>query len=204
MLFVSVRIIFWSVAFIVCFFLIKKSRIVHKRKWYIIALIAAVILTVVSALIPIENAFITFSSPEATYNYTHSGEVSLVVNGEKTDFVIGKNGDTDVYAIIPKSGNGWKLGMGSDTKKVIQTLSDGITVCVYQYKNSGDCYITVLDTNGGASEVSDNHNSEFYYLDKTNSTLNKTFYTYYAYINEFDDRYTLIVNGNTIRLQNGK
>lgn len=198
MFFVIIRIIFWSIAFIISFLLIRKSRIIHKRQWATVTLVVAVILTSISALIPIENALITFSSPESAYNYNNSGNVKLIVDGEKTDFVVGTKGDADVYLIIPKSNDGWKLGMGLDTKKVFQTISNGITIYVYKYKNTDDYYITVLDTNGGSTNITDNHNSKFKHLEKFNSILGKTFYTYYAYINNFDDQYTLTVNGNSI------
>ena len=129
-------------------------------------------------------------------------DAKLIVDGEKTNFVVGVKGDVNIYAIIPKSDNGWKLGMSFDTKRVIQKISDGVTIYMYQYKNTDDYYITVLDTNGGLSKISDNLGSEFQYLDKSNSTLNKTFYTYYAYINNFNDQYTLTVNDKTIKVQN--
>ncbi len=202
MFFVIIRIVFWGIAFIISFLLIRKSRLIHKRRWSIIAFVFAIILTTISALIPIENALITFASPESAYHYNNSGNVKLIVDGEKTDFVVGAKGDADVYLIIPKSGDGWKLGMGLNTKRVFQTISNGIIIYVYQYKNTNDYYITVLDTNGGAIDITDNHNSEFKYLEKINSTLDKTFYNYYAYINNFDNQYALTVNGNTIKIPN--
>lgn len=202
MFFLIIRLAFWSIAFIISFLLIKKSQVRHKRRWSIVAFIVAVIMTTIFALMPIENAFITFSTPELAYNYNHSGNVKLIVDGEKTDFVVGAKGDAYIYAIVPKSNNRWKIGMGLDTKRIIQIISDGITIYVYQYKNTNDYFITVLDTEGGSLDIADNHNSDFKYLEKSNSTLDKTFYTYYAYINDFDDQYTLTVNDKSIKFQN--
>lgn len=202
MLFVIFRLIFGCLVFSACFLLIRKSRAIHKRRWLTVALAVAVILTTISALIPIENAFVTFTSPQSAYNYNNTGSVKLVVNGAKTDFVVGAKGDTDVYIIVPKSDSGWKLGMGLDTKRIAQTISDGVSVYVYRYKNSDDYYITVLDTSGGPLEITDTHNSEFQYSDKFNSTLNKTYYTYYTYINGYDEQYVLTVNGKAIKIQN--
>lgn len=200
MLFVLIRLAFWSIAFIISLLLIRKSQVRHKYRWSIVAFIVAVIMTTIFAFIPIEKAFITFSSPESAYNYNHSGNVKLIVEGEKTDFVVGAKGDVYIYAIVPKSNNRWKIGIGLDTKRIIQTISDGITIYIYQYKNTNDYFITVLDTKGGLSDITDNHNSEFKYLEKSNSTLSKTFYTYYAYINGFDDQYTLTVNDKSIKI----
>ena len=202
MFFAIIRIIFGSIAFIICFLLIRKSQVIHKHRWSIVALVVAVILTTISALIPFENAFITFSSPASSYNYNNSGNVKLIVDGEKTDFVVGVKGDADVYLIIPKSSDGWKLGMGLDTKRTFQTISNGIVIYMYQYKNTDDYYITILDTNGGSTDIADNRNSEFRYLEKFNDTLGKSFFTYYAYINNYDDQYVVTVNGNSIKIQN--
>lgn len=186
----------------VCFLLVMKSHVIHKRRWSIVTFVVAVILTIISSLIPMENAFVTFSSPQSAYNYNHSGNVKLIVHGNNTDFVVGANGDADVYTIVPKSDGGWKIGMGLDTKRIVHTISDGISIYVYQYKSSDDYYITVLDTNGGPSEVADNHNSIFQCLDKSNSTMNKSFYTYFTYINGYDNQYALTINGKTIKIQN--
>lgn len=201
MLFVIMRLAFFSIAFIVSLFLIRKSRSVHKRRWSIIAFVAAVILTTISAFLPIENAFLNFSSPKSAYSYNHSGSVKLIVDGKKTDFIVGTAGDTDIFAIVPKADTGWKMGMELDIKQMAHTISDGITIHVYQYKNTNDYYITVLNTNGGSSDISDNRNSKFEHLEKVNSALNKTFYTYYAFIDGFDEQYLLTVNGKPIKIK---
>lgn len=201
MLFILFRLVFGILIFVICFLLIRKSHIVHKRRGFITGFMIAVVLTTISGFIPIENAFITFSSPQSAYQYNHSENIELIVNGEKTDFIIGLKGDTDVYTIVPKSDDGWKLGMGFDTKRIAQVLSGGVSVYVYQYKDSDDYYITVLDTNGGPTEITDNKNSKFQYLSQFNSILNKDFYTYYAYVNHYDDQYRLTVNGKAIRVQ---
>lgn len=116
MLFATIRLIFFGIAFTISFFFIRKSHLVYKRRCSIVAFAATVILTTISALIPIENAFVTFSSPKSAYNYNHSASVELIVDGNESDFVVGAKGETDVYAIVPRSNNAWKIGMGLDTK----------------------------------------------------------------------------------------
>lgn len=202
MLFIIVRLAFWSMIFVISLILIRKSRIIHKCRVSIIAFAISVILTTISSLVPIENALITFSSLESAYNYNNVGKIKLVAEGDKTDFVVGTKSDTDVYTIVPKANGGWKIGMGLDTKEIVKTASDKITIYVYQYKNKNDYFVTVFDPKGDYLDITDNHNSEFKYLERYNSTLDKTFYTYYAYINEFDEQYALTVNGRLIKIQN--
>lgn len=202
MFFVIFRLAFWSLIFVVCILLIRKSHTIYKRRWSIIIFIITVILITISSLLPIENTFITFSSPQSSYQYNHLGYVKLVISGKQTDFVVGSNGNTDYYTIIPKSDEGWKLGMGVNTKRISQTISDGVAIDVYQYKDSDDYYISILNTNPGALKITDNCDSEFQSLSEVNSALHETFYTYYAYISHFDSQYILTVDDKTIKIQN--
>ena len=94
MLFVFIRLAFWGIAFVIGFCLIRKSRVKNRKRWSMIALIAAVAMVTIIALIPFENVFVTFSSPESAYHYNHSGKAELVISGEKPDFVVSDKGDT--------------------------------------------------------------------------------------------------------------
>lgn len=73
-------------------------------------------------------------------------------------------------------------------------------IYVYRYRDSEDYYITVLDTKGGTSVVKDNQNSEFFCLKKANTALNEIYCTYYAYVADLSDSYSVTVNGETIVL----
>ena len=72
------------------------------------------ILVTVLAFLPIENSFVTFDSPKAAYEYFNSGKsnIELVVKGDNCDFIIDRKKDSDTYLIVPKTANGWKIGIG--------------------------------------------------------------------------------------------
>ncbi len=196
----TIRLFLGSLIFVICLVIIKKSTIVHKRRWHIISFVACAVLASLSALIPLENAFVTYNSPESSFKYVNSCEAQLVVEGKETAFVIGNKGDTDIYLIVPKSKSGWKLGMGLDTKRVMQRIYGEMSIDVYRYKDTNDYYITVFDKSGGILDITDGNNSKFYYLKKINTTLNTDFYTYYAYVQNFNNQCSLCVNGKTISL----
>ena len=200
MIFIVTRIAFGVLILTVCFLLIQRSRTAHKRRYLIIAFVATAMIITASVLIPPEKTFVSFSSPEAAYSYNHTGKAEIITDGELSSFVVASRGDTYEYAIIPKSGGRWKIGTGFDVKTAYNTLFDGISVYVYRCGDTDDCFITVTDTNGGWSEVSDDLGSEFQYLKKTDDELNKSFYTYYAYINGFEGGYTLTVGEKTIEV----
>ncbi|MBE6616777.1 MAG: hypothetical protein E7627_02355 [Ruminococcaceae bacterium] len=170
---------------------------------YIIFTVLSVALTTVLAFLPFENLFINFDSPKEAYEYyTFSkSNIELVVEGNECDFVVDCKNNVDTHLIIPKTADGWKVGIGSNTKRIVYKHSNGITVYVYQYSNTSEYFITILDTNGGVAIVSDNYGTEFYSLEKDNDSLNTTFVTYYAYIPDFNLEYSVIVNGNEIVLK---
>lgn len=202
MFYVMFRFLFWILLFVIFLLFIRKSHINHKFRWIAIVFMITLVLTTIASLFPIENAFMTFSSPQSAYRYNHFGYVNLVISGKQTDFVVASNGDTDLYMIIPKTKEGWKIGMGSDTRIISQTITDGIVIYVYQYKNFDDYYITILNTNEGSLKISDSCDSEFKSSNKTSSAVNKDYYTYYAYINKFDNMYKIIINDKVVEINN--
>lgn len=179
----------------------KKSKATRKRLWNLALLGLSVVLIIVLPFCPFENSVITFHSPEAAYEYYILGEsnIKLVVEGKACDFVVDRQSDHDSYLMIPKTANGWKVGIGSNMKRVVQKIEDGVVVYVYQYKNTGDYFVTIHDTKGRTSMVSDEYNTTFYVLDS--ESPNEKIVTYYAYIPNFHSQYDITVNGNSIVLQ---
>lgn len=203
----TVRIIIAAIiSIIVAICLMKFTKV---RKQYISVLTIAIILVVTTVLagVPFENAFVTFSTPEESFNYFHNKkfESQLVIDGEKSSLVIGgENGDYTVQ-IVPKAEKGWKLARGVDTKVVVNESVDGVAINVFQYKDTQEYYISVVNTNGEEIEISDSYSSEFSSLtykniSLNNASLNKTIKTYYAYIDNFNEQYFITINGIEIPL----
>lgn len=111
MIFGTIRIVFFVIIFAICVLLIWKSRLIHKRRWYLSALAVTIVLTTLSAFVPIENAFITFSSPTAAFEHINTGNVKLIVNGEETDFVVAEKGNADRLFNYSKSGQRLENGI---------------------------------------------------------------------------------------------
>lgn len=200
MIFSVIRLLFFAAVVIAGFVIIKKRKNVNMRRALSALLIAAVILTTVSGLIPVENAFISFSTPEKAYLYNHFGRIRTKAEGKESVWVVGTSGNTENYAVIPKSGSGYKIGMGQNIKRSSHNVSDGIVIDLYCCKTTGEYYITVFDTDGGKTEITDNRKSVFEYTKNENTALHKYFYTYYAYIDGFADDYSISVNGKEFKL----
>ena len=199
-----IRLIIGCIFFVCSITVIKKSQVIRKHILYILFTSLSVILIVVLAFLPFENLFVTFDSPKAAYEYFNLGKsnIELIVEGDDCDFIIDRKNDSYAYLIIPKTVDGWKIGVGSNTKRIVQKLSNGIVLYVYQYKNTSDYFITILDTNGGESNISDEYNTKFLSLERNNDSLGKTFVTYYAHITNLNPQYSVIVNDNKIVLGN--
>lgn len=96
---------------IVLFVLIKYTKTIDKRKCCIAAFIAVSITVSLLYLIPFENAFITFSTPEKAFHYTNSLDIDNIVSGTETSFVIASKNNVNTYKIVPKTQKAGKLAV---------------------------------------------------------------------------------------------
>lgn len=187
-----VRMIFWLLISVVLIEIMKKYNLLQKKKNIIFIGIMIISLWTLSMLFPVENIFITFDTPEDSYNYVNNEKVKKVVYGEETALVIGEENEY-VYLIVPKGENGWKVGRGMDFKFVSEQYIDGIIVSVYQYKDTKEFYVEVVDIDGNQCVIKDNQTSDFKVLEQNYNGKNT--YRYYAYIENLDDSYKIEVNG---------
>ena len=122
-MFSIVRIFIGGVFVGIAFIILKRFKIV-RRSAYTISIVASIILTTALAFVPFENSFISFSSPKAAYEYFNIGKsnIELVVEGSACDFVIDRKNDTDSYLIVPKKMDSWKIGIGTDIRKIVNKM----------------------------------------------------------------------------------
>ena len=198
-MFSIIRVIFFIIIFLIGIFILKKLSLIHKKKFRVVLIVICVILTTILSLFPIENVFVTFSTPEAAYKYFNSCPAILTVNGEKTDLVIGEKDSAYVYRIIPKSNKGWKIGNSLDTKMKFQKIVGEVAIYGYQYKNSEELYVAISHKYGKTLEIRDSKQSEFLCLtDKDVKSTSE--YTYYAYIGDVDENYYICIGDEKIYL----
>ena len=171
----------------------------RSSKTLIIFVIAIIILTV-SALYPLETAFLTFPSPEDAFAYNNIGKIELMIEGKESAFVIAHNGDKNTPRIIPKEGDRWKASIGLDTKTISQKIVNGMVIYVYRYRSTSEYYVSVLNTNGGEITISDDKSTNFQHAKNKNAALGETFYTYYAYIQDLSSGYVMTIDGQAIVL----
>ena len=124
-MYIIIRLIIGFIFFVCSIAVIKTSKTARKHILYAVFAGLSVILVTVLAFLPIENSFVTFDSPKAAYEYFNSGKsnIELVVKGDNCDFIIDRKKDSDTYLIVPKTANGWKIGIGWETKRIVQKFS---------------------------------------------------------------------------------
>ena len=201
-----IRLAIGIIIFAFLFWLIMKSKIVRKRKFYVFSGIVAFGVVVALSFLPIENLFITFDSPQAVYRYMSNEKLNdeIVVEGENCDLLINSISSStsekkrEIF-FVPKTSDGYKLyrPFASSLKVYIE---DGFSFDVHRYKDTNDYFITFTVYSEDA-EVSDKYNSEFYTRMTYNYVLKQTTITYYASIPEFDSDYFVVIDGKEIKLQ---
>lgn len=182
------RIIIWIP---ILAFVSQQRKNLGKNKYIILVLMIIFVAMPVSSLFPIENLFVTFSTPEKSYNYVNFEKAKITISGDNTDLVIGHE---NTYLIIPKTDKGWKIGRGIDTKTVSANYNDGIIVSLFKHKKSGEYYVEVYNLDGKTCTIEDSGDSEFY------NVKNEELCRYYAYVHNLDDSYELFVNGKEVNL----
>lgn len=150
----------------------------------------------VSCILFIRRYVISYNSPEDAYESAYGGDVFLVVEGNETVRVFGSK-DSHYFN---KTDSGWKVPIFKiSITKAIKTV-DSKTIYVSQYNFSDEYYITIIDSQKSSLELKDNRNSIFYKIDNQENTENANSCVYHAYINKFDEQYSIFVNGEEINL----
>lgn len=156
-----VRILMGGFVFGACVLTLKYQKRFNKKN-LCIAMFIVIVFSTLLYMIPLENLFFTFETPEKAFNYINFEEVAAIVDGKDSTMVIGEKGERDyVSLIIPKSLEGWKLGRGIDTKLKEQSVYNGMAINIYQYNKSDDYFIAVFNLKGGNLEIKDSCDSFF-------------------------------------------
>ena len=199
---VLVRIIVCAIIYLIIHFAISRSKKAEgKKTWDKIILAICVVIAAISCLVPIENAFVTFSSPQKAYNYWNRSEkVILVIDGEDTTRVIEKKGnDTFADAILPKTKGGWKLAGPLDNVHTETRVYNNVIIWIYNRDGSEDYYLQMFDSGSKKElQITDSLGSEIFdYKEYDNRLADSTKWYYFTCVNNLDADYKLTVDGET-------
>lgn len=197
-----IRVAIGFVILIISNLILRKHGRLNKKKSNILSVLIVVFVSTMLAFVPFENAIITFPTPEAAYRYYNAGaEVQQIVEGEESDFIIGgKNGKQNIL-IVPKTTDGWKIGIGMDTKLVEETYFEDVFVYIYQYGKSQDYFCMVVSIGDKERQISDSNGSIDIAEKYSVETIEKTIRCYSTYIKDYEQGYWIAVDGKKIVLK---
>ena len=191
-----VRIIFWGIIFVVaCLWIVKKSKIVKKKRVVIIAFVLCSFFASASSLIPIENLFLDFETPNGVFEYVRSGDVERVVVGSESTLLMYANEDrsTHGYIIIPRIQGRYVIPSLFSVRRIFRRHdSDGL-FSVYNVHGTRDYFIIgqmtttnitdVIDSNGKDVEIESIELAGNVYLNLIRSYVYDFGYDFYFLVN---------------------
>ena len=155
-------------------------------------------------LLPFENLFWTFHSPEEVYAYRSFGpsHVVSIVSGEDYDMIVGTSRGSRTYDFVPKTEKGWKIWVYGGLKEETTITDEGLFLCCQSIRSEKGFFLTVGAFSSSPLEISDSRGSEFVLIEKTERAIEKAspYYSYGAYIADSEDPYSVTVDGASFRL----
>lgn len=167
----------------------------RRKTLYIIAAALLVLADIALCEIPVENAFVTFASPESAAQYVGIDHVSFIIDGADTGLLI--SGETGEYQerIFPKAQDGWKLSGESATH--IRGFYSGTNAAIQllQYKDTAEYYLLVIYM-GTPPVLSDSNGSAFQLLQAGDGYTTDSIFA--AYVPQYGANYAVTINGETV------
>ena len=128
---------------IVIFSLLAKK---HKKKFWVYTGLAhsGIVFFICSVLLctPFENLLYTFDSPEQIAQYSITGNIVSVVEGNDSSLIVYNYGSAaNAFIIVEKNNDGYKICSKLCYQKVKKAHNDQI--CIYRTDNSLDYYLII-------------------------------------------------------------
>ena len=145
MIFHITRLILWLLPSAVGVHGIRASACRRKRLCCALCVLFFLLLASLSAVLPVENLFLHFRTPERAFAYQHMGKIEHILYGEDSCFVLYKNENGAASdCILPKTAAGYPLSTRWTKQGIVRTpitSSSFLRAEVYQARGTQDFYI---------------------------------------------------------------
>ena len=194
-----IRALLLFIVFSFIFIKANKFRTNNKKVINILLVIAFFVSVSFSNILPVENLFITFKTPESVFEYILSGEILDVVHGNNSSMVIYSNGNARSRITIPKTENGYKISNGFDEKRIFHKFDEDGDFKVYNIRGTSDYYISaiVVSTENEINIFDSNREEVNHYIEIIPQTSTKIIRINH-FVEGFTNDYYLLINDKKV------
>ena len=177
-------------------FLVRK-KMKKKALVSVLSVLWCVLIVFLTSAFPVENAFVTFDSPEEAVRYASRGTLDEIIYGEDSclGFSSIREGESEI-AYVKKAENGYKLCGLLSVNKISHVKNDKIILNVYNVRNTSDYYISLSFMFVGNKEV-EFYNGSGEQIECEIKPIDASPFSW-IYLNEFSDDCYMILNGERI------
>jgi hypothetical protein len=193
MLYGILRILFFMIIYAIGIILITKSKNKKNKLYLALISIGFILCSAFSTLVPVENLFINFKSPESVFKYVGIGKIKNVNCGESSCMIIftdKKNSYKYSYSTVLKTSKGYKIGTTLSYKNVYTKKAGSKYLEVYNVVNTDDYYVFGLFSSKEVeTRLSDSKNTEFKNVILSKEDADYKTYITNAYVEDIDKDY---------------
>lgn len=175
----------------------KNIGILFRRKGLklkIVKGIGCIIGFLIILIMPFENLFLKFDTPEQAFNYGGNNWTIIdTIENEKSALIIYDENGSTFSTLVRKSGDKWKAAFLPEDQDLFSLGMEG-TVLITRERNSNNFYIMIA-VDPDIKSVTDNQNSNFELFSKTSMRNN-----YVAYVENCTDNYIIDIDGSKYQL----
>ncbi|MCM1226057.1 MAG: hypothetical protein NC320_01355 [Clostridium sp.] len=145
-------------------------------------------------LIPFENLFLKFDTPEKAFNYSHSNaKIIKIIDEDNSALVIYREKGSTYSKILYNSDDKWVSRIFPDKQILSRTENNDIYMLTKE-KNSNNFYF-MITVDSDVKALTDNYNSSFeiYFS-------NQYFVGYAAYVENCTGEYIINIDGNKYQI----
>ncbi len=141
-------------------------------------------------IMPFENLFLKFDTPEQAFNYGGNNWTIIdTIENEKSALIIYDENGSTFSTLVRKSGDKWKAAFLPEDQDLFSLGMEG-TVLITRERNSNNFYIMIA-VDPDIKSVTDNQNSNFELFSKTSMRNH-----YVTYVENCTDNYIIDIDGS--------
>ncbi len=182
----------------ICFFIIaimffKNKTIKIKKR--LLKFIPSIFLSLLIFIMPFENLFLKFDTPELAFNYSISNRniIKIVPNKLSALVIYEENGHTTA-TLINKCDDKWKASFLPDDQIQLR-LENNEIVLITKERKSNNFYV-MISLKSNIKTLSDNYDS-YFELYSSNQIWN----SFVAYVENYENDYIINIDGKEYKIE---